>query len=350
MADRNKRGKPGKVTKSPGKEEPQVDPKLKEWLQKNTYHYSDFSDISKLVKAKQKKDLKISVVIPTLNEESTIGYEVELIRLEYMEAHGLVDEIIVVDSGSIDATVEIARDAGATVYYAADILPQYGTYLGKGENLWKSLYVAKGDIILWIDADIKNVSGRFIYGILGPLLLRDDVLYSKAFYQRPLHTPDGVLAAGGGRVTEILIRPLFNYFFKDLTGLFQPLSGEYAGYRTLLEKLPFSTGYGVETGLLIDIYENFGLDKIAQVDLNKRIHRNRPIEELSKMAFQILKTFIRKCEDYGYLKVNKREDIKFFNRLISERENYNILSEYIDYIERPPMIEIKEYREKFSIK
>lgn len=353
MVDKYDRGFPGNGSDESGKIGPQAYSsieKVYKWLNKNTFHFDQFSDIDKLIDLKRAKNLKISVVIPTLNEALTIGNEVTYIKKRFLDAKPLIDEIIVVDSGSEDDTVDIAKKSGAKVYLASDILPNYKSYKGKGENLWKSLYVTEGDIILWLDADIKDLSGRFVYGILGPILEFDHILYSKAFYFRPFHASGSIIPAGGGRVTEILIRPLFNMFFKELSGFFQPLSGEYGGKRELLEKLPFSIGYGVETGLLIDILMNFGLDCIAQVDLNKRVHRNRPIHELSVMAFEILKTFLHRAEKYNRIKINYENivDENHFLSIVANKLNYELNNEEVVSISRQPMIEIPEYREKYK--
>ncbi|MBC7189835.1 glucosyl-3-phosphoglycerate synthase, partial [Candidatus Aerophobetes bacterium] len=253
---------------------------LDRWIRSNTFHHSRFSDIKKLVNLKEKKNLKISLAFPTLNEEKTIGKEIEVMREELQLKYPLLDEIAVIDSGSTDNTLKIAEEAGAKVYLSAECLPQYGHIKGKGENLWKSLYLLEGDIILWIDADIKNIHPKFAYGILGPLLEFDHISYVKAFYERPIRIGNKIRRSGGGRVTEILVRPLLSNFYPELSGFLQPLSGEYAGRREILEKVPFRVGYGVEIGLLIDIYEQSGLFSMAQVDLDKRIHRNRSLDEL----------------------------------------------------------------------
>jgi len=320
------------------------------WLDKNTFHYSDFKDLFRLVEEKQKKDLRISLCLPTLNEEKTIAKEIIILKSELMTRYPLVDEIVVIDSGSTDHTVDIAKSFGADVYDADKILPQLEKYKGKGENLWKALYITKGDIIVYIDADIKNIHHRFAYGLIGPLLLYDNIKYAKAFYDRPISIgKNKIRPTGGGRVTELVIRPLFSLFFPELTQIIQPLSGEYAGYREVLDKIPFPIGYGVETSIILDIYEKWGLDVIAQVDLDRRIHRNQDTKALGRMSFAILKTFINRQKQLGLI------DTK--NNLFDEIIQYNLVeSRYqpeatkIVGFERPPMIEIPEYCEKFSIK
>ncbi len=322
--------------------------KIDDWIVKNTYHHGDFKDIERLVELKEEKDLTINVSLPTLNEEKTIAKEILLLQTELMIKHHLVDEIAVVDSGSQDRTREIAQKYGASVFVSSDYLPEQGQFKGKGENLWKSLYLLEGDIIVYIDADIKNIAPKFVYGLVGPLLERDELSYVKGFYERPLQMGEDVRTGGGGRVTEILIRPLFNLFFPDLAGLLQPLSGEYAGRRKLLEKLPFFIGYGVETGLLIDISEQFGIDKIAQVDLDKRVHQNQDLQSLGKMAFGILQTFFNRLDAAGKIEL-KQQLKRIFRQIVAVEGGHRFEDLDMREIERPPMIEIEKYRQKFDI-
>ncbi len=319
----------------------------KDWLEKNTFHYSEFKNLNRLVEEKTRKNLRISLCLPTLNEEKTIAKEILIMKSELMTHYPLLDEIVVIDSGSTDKTREIARSYGAKVYEAADILPNLEKFKGKGENLWKALYITKGDIIVYLDADIKNIHHRFVYALVGPLLLFDNIKYCKAFYDRPIATGKSkIRPTGGGRVTELVIRPLFSLFFPQLTQIMQPLSGEYAGFRKIFEKIPFPIGYGVETSMILDIYEKWGLDVIAQVDLDRRVHRNQDTKALGKMSFVILKTFLNRIEKLGLIDV--KQDI--FNEMIQ----YNLVrNEYrpdvfkIEGVERPPIIEVPEYREKF---
>ncbi|MEA1899771.1 MAG: glucosyl-3-phosphoglycerate synthase, partial [Thermodesulfobacteriota bacterium] len=227
------------------------------WLKKNTFHHSEFKDINRLVEEKKRKKIKISLCLPTLNEEKTIAKEIIIMNSELMSRYQLLDEIVVIDSGSTDRTMEIASTYGADVYKANDILPKLEKFKGKGENLWKALYITKGDIIIYLDADIKNIHHRFVYALVGPLLLFDNIKYSKAYYDRPITFATGkkkTRPTGGGRVTELVIRPLFSLFFPELTQILQPLSGEYAGYRELFEKIPFPIGYGIETSIILDTY------------------------------------------------------------------------------------------------
>jgi glucosyl-3-phosphoglycerate synthase len=267
------------------------------WFAENTFDTGEFRDLKRLVDLKERQGLTISVGLPTLNEEKTIGLVIRRIRNALMDRVPLVDELLVIDSASTDRTVEIANELGAPVRQHHTILPELGSHVGKGEALWKSLYELRGDIVVWVDTDIRNIQPRFVYGLLGPLLRESRIHYVKAFYQRPLTAGGRRQPDEGGRVTELTARPLINLFFPELSGIIQPLAGEYAGRRELLESVPFFTGYAVEIGLLIDILDRVGLSGIGQVDLERRIHRNQSLVDLSRMAFVILKAGITKLEE-----------------------------------------------------
>jgi glucosyl-3-phosphoglycerate synthase len=322
----------------------------KSWLNKHTYHHSEFIDLNKLVTLKEERDLSISLCIPTLNEEKTIAKEVVIMKSELVQKHPLLDEIIVIDSNSTDRTAQVAEEYGAKVYISKEILPKATPhYKGKGENLWKALYVAKGDIIVYLDADIKNIHHRFVYGLVGPLLMNDKLKYTKAFYDRPIVEETGVMRpSGGGRVTELVIRPLFSLLYPDLTQIIQPLSGEYAAYRSVLDKLTFPIGYGIETSMLMEIYERWGLEVMAQVDLDRRVHRNQDTLSLGRMSFGILQTFCRRLE--------KQSKVRILDELFDTMIQYKVMDKKytaetyrLQEHERPPMIDRSEYRKKFRI-
>ncbi len=322
--------------------------KVKNWLENNTFHHSKFWELVPLVKKKEEQNLKVSLCLPTLNEEKTIGKEVVIFKSELVDRYPLVDEIAVIDSGSTDKTREIAESFGADVYLSSEILPEVGSRRGKGENLWKALYQLKGDIIVYVDADIKNIHPRFVYGLLAPLIYREEIKYVKAFYDRPLAFSQGVRPSGGGRVTEILVRPLFSLFFPELTAIIQPLSGEYAVRRDVLDKIPFPIGYGVETSHLLDIYKQWGLDAFGQTDLDRRVHRNQATRDLGKMAFGILQTFLRRAESLEIIK-ELPELGSVLRQFQIEDDEYELVDIKIVEEERPPMFEIPAYRKKFSL-
>ncbi len=313
------------------------------WFAENTFHADEFSDLKQLMALKEKSGQTISLALPALNEELTVARVIQTVKRSLMDEVPLLDEIVLIDSNSSDRTREIARELGIPVYIHQELLPELGPRAGKGEGLWKSLFVTRGDIIAWIDTDIVNIHPRFVYGILGPLLLAPQVQFVKGFYRRPLKTGNKIQAGGGGRVTELTARPLINLFYPELSGVVQPLSGEYASRRSFLEQTPFFSTYGVETGLLIDAFEKHGLAAIAQVDLLERIHHNQTLEALSKMSFVIIQAFLRKLEKrYGQQMV---EDVNKSMKLIRHTPGgYSLDVEEIIEHERPPMLDVPAYR------
>jgi len=320
---------------------------IEKWLKTNTYHHGEFWEIQKLLQAKEKSGLSISLCIPTLNEQETIGKEIIILKGELMDRYPLIDEIAVIDSGSTDNTLKIAAKYGADTYLSREILPNHGFNFGKGENLWKAIYQLKGDVICYIDGDIKNVHPGFVTGLVAPLIYRPEVQYVKAFYERPLVCSGGVRPTGGGRVTEILIRPLFSLFFPELTAMVQPLSGEYAVRREVLEEIPFPIGYGVETSHLIDVYTKRGLAAFAQIDLESRIHQPQTLEALGKMSFGILQSFLHRIRRLGM--VDRLPELENCLRQFQAEGNRieQILIE-LEEKERPPMNSIPEYRAKMN--
>ncbi len=318
------------------------------WFAENTFSSHEFEDLEHLVELKNQQNQTISLGLPALNEEETIGTIIQTMQQMLVKQYPLLDEIVLIDSGSTDYTVDIARDMGVPVYRHSQILPKYGTYRGKGEGLWKSQYVLKGDIIAWIDTDIVNIHPRFVYGILGPLLLHPGIQYVKGFYRRPLKVGESLQAGGGGRVTELVARPMFNLFYPELSGILQPLSGEYAGRRSALQRVPFYTGYGVETGLLLSLVERYGISGIAQVDLRQRIHHNQSLSALSRMSFAIIQVFIDHLE--------RRQRVELLNevnrsmKIIRYGQNSFSLEEHaITDRCRPPIVLLPEYRKKHHV-
>jgi glucosyl-3-phosphoglycerate synthase len=259
------------------------------------FHYRDFLPLEKIVGKKQKSGRKVSLVIPTYNEIDTIGNIVSTAKRELIVNMPLLDEIVVMDGGSDDGTPRRARECGAKVYSLGEMggknIPQ-----GKGSALWKSLLVTKGEIIICIDGDIKDFDTRFVYGLLAPLFYEPSVSFVKAYYKRPIVVDDIILHNYGGRVTEILVRPILSTFYPDLAMLFQPLSGEYGFKRDMIIHLPFSAGYGLEIGLILNIYRSLGISSFAQVDMDIRCHRNRSVADLGKMAFAILHVLLKELQ------------------------------------------------------
>jgi glucosyl-3-phosphoglycerate synthase len=319
--------------------------RVERWFGEANFHHAEFSDLRRLVSLKEAQHLTISLVLPTLDEEETIGAIVRRALREMVGRVPLLDEVLVIDSASTDRTREIAAAEGARVVQHPDVLPRYGSFRGKGEALWKSVYETSGDIIVWADTDVKNWHQRMVYGTLGPLLHEARLQYVKGYYQRPIVEGGVLKEGGGGRVTELVARPLINLFYPELSGMIQPLSGEYAGRRSLLESIPFFTGYAVEIGHLIDVTERLGIEGLGQVDLERRIHRNQELEGLSRMSFVILQAVMKRLEE--------RHKARLFAEMGSTmklpRSGKGRLSlEVIELAdqERPPMIRIPEYLER----
>lgn len=268
--------------------------------------------LRELVRAKGGR--RVSVCLPARNEAATVGVIVDVILATLVGAsatsEALVDEVLVVDDGSTDATVEVARDKGATVVRAEEVLPHCGPGTGKGEALWKALHVATGDLIVFCDADVVGFGPHFVTRLLEPLLTDAEPGFVKGYYDRPLNGVPGA----GGRVTELVARPLIDLFFPHLAAIRQPLAGEYAARRDVLEQLPFVEGYGVDLALLIDVADRFGPRAIVQADLGSRTHRNRPLDELTAQAREVMRTGLARAGvgdpvRWGFDKLEEREPI-----------------------------------------
>ncbi|MFD8642219.1 glucosyl-3-phosphoglycerate synthase [Streptomyces zaomyceticus] len=303
---------------------------VERWLDRRSWSVAD-RPLERILAAK--RNTKVSVVLPALNEEATVGDIVAVIRRELMSgAVPLVDELVVIDSGSTDRTAEVAAAAGARVVARDAILPRIPAVPGKGEVLWRSLMVTTGDIVCFVDADLREFSADFVSGIVGPLLTDPDVDFVKAMYDRPFGDTPGQ----GGRVTELVARPLLNLHWPQLAGFVQPLGGEYAARRSLLERLPFPVGYGVELGLLVDALHTVGLDALAQVDVGVRKHRHQDGLALGRMAAAIYRTAQLRLSR-GHL---VRPRLTQFER---GEKGFEPRTYAVDTEERPPMAEIVEY-------
>jgi glucosyl-3-phosphoglycerate synthase len=256
-----------------------------EWSDRGTHHWQDWS-LEQLLAAKDGR--AVSLVVPARNEAATVGDVVSRVREALVDTVSLLDEIVVIDSDSTDATYDVATDAGAVVHRAAEIRPELGWFPGKGEAMWKSLFVTRGEVVVFMDADLLDWDTHFVPGLLGPLLTRPEVQLVKGFYERPFVTGESVVPFEGGRVTELVARPLIRLLFPELGGLHQPLAGEWAVRRSLFEQLHVPTGYAVELAALVDTVRAHGLEAIAQVDLGTRAHRHQSLADLSGMATQIM--------------------------------------------------------------
>jgi len=264
------------------------------WFDRNTHHWDDWT-LEALLAAKGHST--VSLVVPARNEAATVGDVVTRVRAALMDTVALLDEIVVIDSDSTDATYAVAEDAGATVYRSSEIRTDLGTVPGKGEAMSKSLFVTTGDVLVFMDADLLDWDTHFVPGLLGPLLTRADVSLVKGFYERPSlgDSHEGVDAAyEGGRVTELVARPLVALQHPKLGGLVQPLAGEWAVRRSLFESLHVPTGYAVELAALVDTARLLGVDAIAQVDLGRRAHRHQALRDLGAMATQLMAAMERR--------------------------------------------------------
>ncbi|MFZ3498565.1 glucosyl-3-phosphoglycerate synthase [Streptomyces sp. 5.8] len=318
---------------------------VERWLADRSWSAAD-RPLGQLLSAKRAAGSTVSVVLPALNEEATVGRIVEVIRRDLIEGLPvpLVDELVVIDSGSTDRTAEVAAKAGARVVHRDEVLPRIPALPGKGEVLWRSLLVTTGDIVCFVDADLRDFSAAFVSGIVGPLLTDPDVRFVKAMYDRPFgqefSDPNALASARahgqGGRVTELVARPLLNLHWPQLAGFVQPLGGEYAVRRELLERLPFPVGYGVELGLLVDALHTAGLDALAQVDVGVRLHRHQDGQALGRMAAAIYRTAQVRLSR-GHL---VRPELTQFER---GPDGFVPHTYAVDTEERPPMLDIEEY-------
>jgi glucosyl-3-phosphoglycerate synthase len=265
------------------------------WYRSHTFAHSSFP-VERLAVVREST---VSVCLPARDEAKTIGPIVK--ALMPLLDRGVVDQVVVVDR-STDGTAEIARRLGAEVHYQDDLLPSLGPVLGKGDAMWRALSVLHGDVVCFLDADSREFGPHFACGLLGPLLCDPEISFVKGFYRRPFRVGETVYPEGGGRVTELVARPLLNLFYPELAAVQQPLAGEIAARRELLARLPFPTGYGVDIALLLDAYRAVGLDGIAQVDLEVRQNAHQPLKELGPMAHAVLQAVAARLEQEGRLR------------------------------------------------
>ena len=305
-----------------------MDPVARAWFDRRTSRAADWP-LPRLLEAKGAT--RVSVVLPALDEEATIGRIVGRIHRDLMVRTGLVDELVVMDSGSTDATTAVSAAAGARVVRREDVLPDLPVRPGKGEVLWRSLATTSGDVVVFVDSDLTDFTSSFVTGLLGPLLTDQSVQFVKATYDRPLERAELVLPAGGGRVTELVARPLLALHWPHLSGFVQPLGGEYAARRSLLERLPFPCGYGVEFGLLVDAFRLIGLDAMAQVDLARRKHRNQDLHKLGRMALEILQVAEARLG-------RQFEAPVMLTQFDRSGAGYQIIDTNMTEYERPPMV------------
>jgi glucosyl-3-phosphoglycerate synthase len=319
-----------------------------EWFRHRSYDYRRFSDLEALGRRKRELSLTVSAVLPCRNVADTVGGIVDEIHAVNGRAGNepLVDQILAVDADSTDGTAEVALSRGAEVYSENELMSNYGEAHGKGDAMWRSLSVARGDLIMYIDADTKDLRPQLVYGVLGPVLYVPEVRFVKAAYRRPFKSYETVEADGGGRVTELSAKPLFNLFYPELTGFVQPLAGEFVADKELFDSIPFLTGYAVETGIMIDVLKRVGLSAMAQVDLGMRQNRHQPLRDLSRMAYAVLRAVARRLREDGRLDQSRDPNLpeqlfqfSDFLHAVATPEGLK-LQEYVEeLVERPPISE-----------
>lgn len=337
-----------------GKEENGIFPiDAAEWFRERSYHHEQFSGLSELGRLKLRSGRTVSLVLPGRDVADTIGGILDTIslvneRCERASGVPLADEVLVIDADSGDGTARIALNHGAEVYSENDLMSRYGGTHGKGDAMWRSLSVATGDIVMFADADTRDFKPEFVSGTLGPLLTVPEIRYVKAAYRRPFESGESVEPDGGGRVTELSTKPLFNLFYPELTGFVQPLAGEFAVDRELLLSIPFLTGYAVETGIMIDVLEKAGLGAMAQVDLGERQNRHQALRDLSRMSYAVLRAVARRLREDGRLHQSRDASLpetlfqfSDYRHAVATPDGLE-LREYVEeLVERPPMSEVQ---------
>jgi glucosyl-3-phosphoglycerate synthase len=259
-----------------------------EWFERRSYHHRDFASLGEPSGTGVDRPTA-TLIFPARNVAGTIGTILSTVE-ELRARTGLPDQVIVIDADSPDGTADVARAHGAEVYSENQLMRGYGPAQGKGDAMWRALSVARGDIVMFADSDTADFEEHFVYGTLGPLLEDPRLQFVKAAYRRPFKQAEEKIPDGGGRVTELMAKPLLNLFYPELAGFVQPLAGEFAARRDVLSNVPFFTGYGVEIGMLIDVFDQVGLEGMAQVDLGTRQNRHQPLASLTRMSSVVLRT------------------------------------------------------------
>ncbi|AHY45783.1 Glycosyl transferase family 2 [Rubrobacter radiotolerans] len=312
-----------------------------EWFRHRSYDYTQFS-IEGLGRKKAEQNLTVDAVLPGRNVADTIGGIVDEIhavnqRSEREAGVPLVDRILVVDADSPDGTARVAREHGAEVFSENELMSHYGGAHGKGDAMWRALSVASGDLVMYMDTDTKDFRDELVWGVLGPILTVPQVRYVKAAYRRPFKAGEKLEEDGGGRVTELSAKPLFNLFYPELAGFVQPLAGEFVADRELFSSIPFMTGYAVETNVMIDVLNKVGLAAMAQVDLGTRQNRHQPLRDLSRMSYAVLRAVARRMREDGRLDLSRDKRVP---------PSLNQFSDYLHAVATPDGLKLNEYVEE----
>jgi glucosyl-3-phosphoglycerate synthase len=321
-------------------------PLLQDWLATRSYAYDSFRDLRRLADIKRRRGLSVSLILPTLNVAETLRPILRDLNRLRAGKTALLDQIVVVDGRSTDGSADIGERAGVDVYQEDALMPEFGRALGKGDAMWRALGQVDGDIIAFADTDTGDFRCESVGATLAPLLVDSGIQFVKAAFRRPFAGTGGVSPDAGGRVTELTAKPLFNLFFPLLSGFAQPLAGEFAGRRDLLRSVPFITGYGVETGMLIDVLRRVGLGAMAQVDVGTRQNRHQPLADLGRMSYAVLRTVLRRLDD-----PDLGESGRLASRVLSESlythstttgEGFRLTEYEEDLAERPPWTELAQ--------
>ena len=313
---------------------------IREWFDTRSFHHQDFAGVT------PHRGQTTTLILPSRNVADTIGPILDAV-VELRERTGLVDQVLVIDADSPDGTAEVARDHGAEVYSENELMPGYGPALGKGDAMWRSLSVARGDLVMFADADTSDFAGHFIYGTLGPLLTNPEIQFSKAAFRRPFSQDGKAVVDGGGRVTELMAKPLLNFFYPELTGFVQPLAGEFAARRELLCGIPFATGYGVEIAMMVDVLNESGLSAMAQVDLETRQNRHQPLFDLTRMSSAVLRALGRRvhlagrgavAHDPSEMLALPQRDV--YLHAVGTPDGLRLDEHLVELLERPPLTHV----------
>jgi len=308
-------------------------PSAREWFARRSYEHDEYSDLESLARRKRELDVQVTIVLPCREVAGTIGAIADEIH-SLNELAPLVDQLIAIDARSADRTAAVAERHGLSVYQEDELLTGFGPAAGKGDAMWRSLSVATGDVVMFLDADTTNFERHFVYGMLGPILTEPGVRFAKATYHRPLLGPGGDVLDDAGRVTELTAKPLLRIFFPELSGFGQPLAGEFVAHRELLTEIPFLTGYAVETGMLIDVARTAGLDAMAQVGLGARHNRSKALRELGSMSYSVARTVVERALGIS------PDEADTYARAVCTPAGTRLVEEPLVLVERPPLASI----------
>jgi glucosyl-3-phosphoglycerate synthase len=313
---------------------------VRDWFESRSYRHEQFAGLDQLARRKRELGATISLVLPTREVAPTLGPILEEVRA-LGESVPLVDQVLVVDARSSDGTPEVALAGGAEVFDESELMPAFGPVVGKGDAMWRALSVARGDLVVFADADTANFGRHFVYGLLGPLLREPRVRFVKGTYHRPFTAPDGTVVDDAGRVTELTAKPLFGIFYPELTGFGQPLAGEVAARRDLLCSIPFCTGYAVETAMMIDVLRQAGLEAMAQVDLGSRHNRSQRLLALGAMSYAVARAVLRRVSAEGRLPEGvTAADAETYVHAACRPDGVVLEQPRVRVLERPPMADL----------